>query len=339
MPPIDDKDFQDMVSSADPQDGQSADVEQDVTDTVDADTSAATGETGEHELLSVVRDVVDKRETEGDDQSASPAEGEEAEGQGEQDDEDDYSKIPFNKHPDFQRLVRKKNEFRDQARAYEQDAERYRNVQAFMDQHNLVPEEAADLLIIGGLMKTDPVEAWRRAKPTIQKLLLAAGEVLPDDLKTRVQNGELSQDAALEVSRSRAAQQSLHATRSFEEQRRQHMEQTQTVNALRQTATDWEADRRAKDPNFEAKMPLLEREVLYLQRTEGVPNTPEGVKAQLQKAYKAVVLPVTPTTRPNAASKPAITPIRGGQVAGGATPEVNSTMDVLKNVMAKRRSA
>lgn len=333
----DDKDFEDMASSADLEDAQELDTVEDIEAVEDADTSTATSETEDDSLLAVVRDVVEGKQT---DDEASQAENEETveEGADQSDDDDDnYENVPFNKHPDFRRLVRKKNEFRDQAKAYEQDAIRYQNVQSFLDQHGVEAEEAAELLLIGGLMKTNPAEAWKRAKPAIQQLLIAAGEVLPNDLVSRVQAGEMSQEAALEVSRTRAMQQSMTTMQSFEAQRRQQQQHMEAVNSLRQTANDWETDRRAKDPNFEAKMPLIMREVAYLQRVEGVPNTPEGVKAQLQKAYKAAAT-VAPSPAP-AAKKRAITPVRGGQVAGGAKPAVNSTMDVVNSVLAASRGA
>lgn len=344
---IDDKDFEDMASSADPTDAQGQDGQTAQTGADTADTSTATGETEDDGLLSVVRDVVEANRTP-EDQSASPAEGEEgADGDAASaDDDDDFSNVPFSKHPDFRRLIRKKNEYREQAKAFEQDAVRYQNVQNFMDQNGLAAEEAADMLVVAGLMKTNPVEAWKRAKPTIQKLLIAAGEVLPDDLKARVQGGELSHDAALEVSRSRAMQASSQAQQSFETQRRQKQEQQTAASALTSAADAWETKRREKDPNFEAKQPLLMKELVYLQRVDGIPTDPAGVNAQLEKAYKAVKLPAAPVAattggpaRPAPGQKKAITPIRGGQVAGGAKPEVKSTMDVVANVLAKRRSA
>lgn len=337
MLPDDDKDFEDMASSADPAlDAQDAQPPAQAEAGAPDDANSSTAAQGEDDagLLSVVRDVVAEREQPAD-QSAPPAEGEEDHGQDAQPpkdpDNDDYSDVPFHKHPRFQQLLRK-------AKAHEQDAVRYRNVQNFMDAHGLTAEEAANGLTTFALAKVNPVEAWKQVKPWVQKLLIAAGEVLPPDLQERVQKGEMSSEAALDLNRARAAQQSMQATQSFQEQRRQHEQQQSTAFAVTQAAEDWEADRRKKDPNFEAKLPSLMEKVAYLQRTEGVPNTPDGVKAQLQKAYKALVPPPAPAA-PRAQQKRPITPIRGGQVAGGAKPVVNSTMDVLNNVMAKRQRA
>jgi len=323
--PSDDKDIEDLASSADPALDATEPLETPALD--DAVSSPATGEDGD--MLSVVRDVVSDKRTEP--EAASPAEGEEEEpadagDTGKAKDDEDYSDVPFHKHPRFQQRLR-------QPKALKVDAERYNNVQNFIDQHGLTADEAADGLVIFGLMKTNPAEAWKRAKPTIQKLLIAAGEVLPDDLRDRVQKGEMSQDAALEVSRSRASLQSVQATRSFEEQRAQQRSQQEAVRSLASAAETWEADRRRKDPTFDAKLEPLMDKVYALQRQEGIPNTPEGVRDQLNRAYKGLVA---------AAPKPAIvppkpvTPVRGGQVAGNQTPEPQSYLDVVR---ANRRSS
>lgn len=324
----DDNDIQELASSASSDlDAQTVAAEAAASEA--AKSSTATGENDDVDLLSVVRDVVTESRTT--DQTASPAEGVEANGQSTDEGkatgaDDEFANVPFNKHPRFQGLVRERNALRV-------DAERYTNVQNFIDSHGLTAEEAADGLVIFGLMKTDPVEAWKRAKPTIQKLLIAAGEALPDDLRERVAKGEMSSDAAMEVSRSRASVQAVHASRSFEQQRSQQREQQDAVNAITGAATAWETDRRQKDPNFEAKMqPLMDR-VYILQRQEGIPNTPAGVTEQLNRAYKSLVVaapkPVIIPPRP-------VTPVRGGQVAGNQRPETMSTLDIVR---ARRRGA
>lgn len=292
----------------------------------DADSSPATGEeSSEAETLSVVRDVVGDEEEAPAEEQASPAEGEEAGPEAgddapeakEQDDED-YTDVPFHKHPRFQQLLRK-------AKTYEEDAKRYQNVQSFIDQHGLQADEAAELLVIGGLMKTNPAEAWRRMKPAVQKVLMAAGEVLPDDLKERVQKGEISPQAALEVSRLRAQQSSTESMRAFEQQRQEQMRQREVQTRLQQTAASWEQDRRAKDPNFDAKYDALLDGVYALQRREGIPTTPEGVRDQLTRAYKAITPPAAAKPRP--APKPTNA---SGQVAGNQRPAEQSTLDIIR---------
>lgn len=291
----------------------------------DANSSTATGE-DDASLLSVVRNVVGQEE-EVDDPTASPAEGEEEkadEGETAQEDNEEYSDVPFHKHPRFQQLLRK-------SKAYEQDAQRYQNVQTFIDQHGLSADEAADGLVIMSLMKTNPAEAWKRLRPTVQNLLIAAGEVVPQDLQAKVQKGEMSQQAALEVSRARAQVQSQQAYQSFEQQRTQRQQAVSASQALVGAADAWEAERRRKDPNFDAKQEPIMKEVLFIQQREGKATTAEGVRDQLNRAYKAVTLsaPKAKTPTPRAARTN-----MSGQVAGNQRPAKKSTLDIINSVVA-----
>lgn len=308
------------------------------------DTAAAASSTAEGEqdadLLSVVRDVVS--ESRGQSASASPAEGEEGSEATASADDDDYADVPFNRHPRFRQVVKERREFKEKLTAMEreveplrQDAGRYQNVVGFLDQAGLSADEAADMLTIGGLMKTDPVEAWKRMKPTIQNLLIAAGEVLPEELQQRVSSGELSKEAAVEIARAKAAVASVQRQQSFREQREQRTSEQNAVRSMQQAAADWEADRMRKDPNFAAKLPDIQREVVFLQRTEGVPNSPEGVNEQLAKAYKTVndrFKPAQPAPKP----KVPVRPVMGGQVAGNQQPAEMSTLDIIR---ANRRAS
>ncbi len=324
--PSTDGHLEDLESSTNPKDEPAVDLSAEL-ETAESST-APDGDQGD-DLLSVVRDVVKERDgpdsassAEGEEDEGT-AEGEKAEGEDKADEDDVYHGGPLNKHPRFRDLVQK-------AKAFEQDAIRYQNVQSFLDTAGLSGEEAADGLVIMGLMKTNPAEAWNRLKPTIQKLLVAAGEVLPDELAQRVQAGELSHEAALEVSKARAAVQSFQASQTFAEQQRVTRESQAKVAALQNAAASWEQDRRIKDPNFDAKSELLVKEIAYLQLKDGKPTTPEGVTEQLRKAYKNVNASYRPATPPAAPQRPAIKPITGGQVAGNQRPAEMSTLEIIR---------
>lgn len=295
-----------------------------------AESSSANGENS-NDTLSIVRSVVD--ETKKADETASPADGE-ATGQQPGDtadkpkDDENYTDVPFHKHPRFQQVLREK-------KAAQADATQYQQVQKFMDTNGISADEAAEGFIIMGLMKTNPAAAWDRMKPTVQALLIAAGEVLPEDLKTRVQKGELTQDAAFEVSRSRAHVNSVNHAQSFEQQRRERSAKTELETSLYTAAESWEADRKTKDPNFAAKVPQLMREVAFLQRQEGKPGTPEGVKDQLKRAYAAIVPP--PATQPVPRQR-TTAPLSSmsGQKSGSPQAAPDSMLDIIR---ANRRPA
>jgi hypothetical protein len=282
------------------------------------------------DTLSIVRDVIEDRtdpasSTEGEEGGSEPAAS--ATTQETAPDDEDFSDVPFHKHPRFQQLLRK-------SKALESDATRYNHVQQFMDTNGITNEEAADGFIIMGLMKTDPQAAWERLKPIVQNLLVAAGEVLPQDLKTMVDGGQMTPEAAFEVSRSRASVNTVKANQTFQQQRDERTQAQQHADSLFNEAVSWETDRKAKDPNFEAKRGLLQREVAFLQRQEGVPRTPEGVKDQLNRAYKAIVLPPAVTPAPRQRTAPRLP--ASSQVAGTAQPKVESTLDIIRAAKAKR---
>lgn len=237
----------------------------------------------------------------------------------------EYSDVPFNKHPRFQEVLGK-------LKAAEVDAVRYRNVDNFIASKGLTPQEAATLLEIGGQRKTDPVGAWKAVKPWVQQLLQDAGEILPDDLKQRVQSGELSADVATEISRNRAGLQSMEGRQQFEQQQAQQRQQHDQLTAFHAEIGSWEADRRTRDPNFDAKMPALQREVLWLQKSDGMPQTQVQVRAQLQKAYdnvSASFAPPRPTPK-------RVTPIVGGQVTATQPAKPKTSMEIIQAELAKR---
>lgn len=313
-----------------------ADASQEAEQSASAQSSGAedVSETVEEGTLSIVRDVVSKTEPELEAaaSSANEANGHEtgAEQSTIEPDNENFSDVPFNKHPRFQQVLGK-------LKAAETDAQRYRNVETFIGEQGLTGDEAAELLQIGGLIKTNPVEAWKRVLPTIQQLAIAAGEVLPADLRQRVQAGEVSQEVAMDLSRQRAANQSLTARQNWERESSQQRQVVELQQQIGSTVNSWESERRARDPNFEAKLPAIEREVAWLQSKEGKPRSVEGVREQLQRAYTAVSASFAAPTP--AAAKPATKrPVTGGQVNGNVRSEPTSTLDIIEQVVAARRA-
>lgn len=299
----------------------------------DAASSAAT-DANDDGLLSVVRDVVKDRTPAV--AAASSADGTETglDADGKPlptgPDDENFLDAPFHKHPRFQALITQRN-------GYREDAGRYRNVQTFIEENGLSSADAANALTTFARAKVDPAGAFAELKPWLQDLLVRAGEVLPDDLRARVEKGEFTQETAMELSRERAKSASHETRRTFEAQRIERTTATNHVTALVSSADDWAKDRRAKDPNFAAKEPLLMREIAYLQTQEGKPKDAEGVRQQLKKAYDAVNKSFTPpaTAVVPANRKPAIKPVMGGTVTGTVRDKPRTTLDIIR---ANRRT-
>jgi hypothetical protein len=296
--------------------------------------SASQAKTEDEGLLGVVRDAAPAKKP--DAAAASPAEGAETGdkpggGAPKQPDNENYSDVPFNKHPRFRQLLSERN-------ANKGDAEKYRQVDTFIRDNGMSAQEAADLLTVGAMAKTNPAKAWELARPWVENLLKAAGEVLSPELQQAVQEGRMTQEAAYEVSRSRASVASMEASRGFEERRRQEQTQTEHARSITTAAEDWETDRRARDPNYDTKLELIHREIAWRHHNGDVPKTPAEVKAQLDDAYKAVNAALKPAATPPAAApgrqapaRTATKPVTGGSVAGGnAKPAPRSMLEVVQ---------
>jgi hypothetical protein len=287
---------------------------------------SSTAAEGEPSLLSVVRDVVDKSRgapasPTGDDESDRTTAASET-----PPDNEHYSDVPFNKHPRFQALVAEKN-------GYKAEAERFAQMTSFLEENGVKGEDAVTMLNWAALRVRDPQKLWsEQLKPFVQNLLLEIGEILPPDLKQRVAAGQLTADAAKLVAKERAQTNVAKGQLTFTQaqiERRQAAERQQAVQAAADAVNDvvvaWETAAK-KDPDYARKEKDLRKEVLYLQNTEGRPTTPDGVKAQLAKAWKSV-------NATYAARRPApraIIPVNGGSTGGTAPPPAKSLLDIVE---------
>lgn len=310
-----------------------------------ADSSDAHGDNAAQDTLGIVRDVVTGREP----ATASPADGSEQQGTeqaGAEDkgEGDDYADVPFNKHPRFKHLIKVRDGLKTERDAFKEDAGRYQNVQRFMDENGINAKETASAFqFMAAFRRGQFVEAWEMIKPTVQELLVRAGEVLPQDLKDEVQSGVITQERAQELARERAKTKSLETGRTFDQQMRDRQQNQAQSQALHNSAVVWARDRAKRDPQFDAKQPLLMKEVAWLISQEGKPDTPEGVKAQLEKAYKAVVLPATARVAANGKAAPKVgdgvakpRPTAAGGASGTARPAPQSTLDIIRQVKSAR---
>jgi hypothetical protein len=297
-----------------------------------ADSSSAP-EGGKFDLLSVVRDAVTKTAED----SASPA-GQEGSDQSETEkpasaqestteDNENFSDVPFHQHPRWKAMLTQRNNFREQAKHFETGAKQYEQIQSFLESNGVTDEEAAEALKLRALMKSNPTEAWKSLKPLVQQLLVDAGEVLPADLHARVQKGEMTKAAATEISRLRAAQTSMTRTQEQAQQQAQERAVRERQGAIMGAVTEWEKGVKLKDPDYAALEEDVKIHVVYLQRTQGVPQTPEAARKMAEDAYAAVKKKRAPTAQP----RQPVTPLRGGRVASGQPSDAPKGMiDIVR---------
>lgn len=224
-------------------------------------------------LLDVVKAAYEKGKPDSDssaegDKRAS-AEGNVTDEKGDQDDsqaqKDDAQKaaekLPFHNHPRWKEVNAKLKEA-------EPAADQYRKITTFMENNGLSQQEMVDGFKIMAMMKQEPAEAYKALKGYVEKLAPLAGEILPDELKRRVDDGFDSPETAQELARLRAKQDFEAAKQQEMAQRQEQQQAAERQQAMYSAVNAWEQAEQAKDPDWSAKYEMVNDRVMALLRTE-----------------------------------------------------------------------
>lgn len=293
------------------------------------------------DIGSIIRDVVAVEGEPGSSpETVEETDPETAETEGEEGDEDDHSDVPFHEHPRFKQVVTERRQFKEEAAQAKAEleqvrpaAEQYLQVNSFLQENAMTADEAAGMLQVAALAKHNPVAAYAEGARWFADLAMRAGELLPDDLQQQVAAGTLPKAIAQEVARARAKTSSAEAQLARGQAQAQEREQAQRAQARSEEVASWGAERRARDPKFDAKYDALRKEIHWLETT--MPSgTPAEIRALLDTAYANVNGSAAPAPRP--AKKP-VKPVVGGRSAGnGSDSAPQNTMDLIKSVVPVR---
>lgn len=297
----------------------------------EAPTSSAESET-EEDLLSVVQNAIEGDELEEAESQSVEVDDEEV------DDEDDAlplesfeleddngevsdkGPVPYER---FQKVISQKNE-------YKQGHEQYQKITGYLSSNNITAEEASAGMQIMALMKNDPQKALEALNPYMDALRQTTGDVLPDDIRGKVDDGYMDEDAGRELARTRA---DANLLRQRNEQANAQMAQNasaQHLEGLAQTVTDWEMRKRQTDPDYDLKQDEIDDRVKVLVQERGRPDTAEAAIAMANEAYDAVNNRVSARS---SVKKPMRT-ASGGKLGGTPTPEPKSLLEAVQNAMA-----
>ena len=300
-----------------------------------AESSTPESET-EEDLLSVIQDAVQPdeeteshSENEEEEREVVAAESTESEVDVElADQEEDYSKLPFHKHPRFKELVQQRNEAKE-------SAEKFDIMQSYLAENNLSGDEAAAGLEIMAKMKSDPMAALKALQPYVQQLSQAAGIIVPADIQAKVDDGYLDESAARELTRSRADAAWQKQQNAALVQQQQQQAQQEHTNYLASLAMEWEENARANDPDYDLKEDLIDARVQALRRELGsngqlyTAQTPEALRELAETAYNQV------NDKYNATfgNRKPIKVASGGKLGGSPAPEPQSLQEAIAAAM------
>lgn len=239
-------------------------------------------------------------------------------------------------------LLSQRSMARAEAAELQPDAGRYRSLQKYMSENDLGDTEFADLLIAGADLKSGEPQRLQsfldRVLPLVQQALVATGQMVPSDLTEQVESGEMTEDAALAIARSKATAAAAQQ-RAEKAERNQTAYETAQANAnVQQTvlsAVDrWRLKTRQSDPDFDQKQDVMTTYAQALVAQRGPARTSEEAVAYSQEVYEQVnrlferARPARKATRP--------TPAPGTSTPRSSpTAEPASLEDVIRQSLAQ----
>lgn len=238
-------------------------------------------------------------------------------------------------------LLAQRNAARQAEAELTPDAGRYRSLRTYMETNDLADQEVADLFVAGADLKSGEPKRLQsfldRVLPLVQQALMATGQMTPPELYEQVENGEMTEEAAREIARSRAEtaaanQRSAKAERTATEQQATRDKATHSEAVLSAVDT-WRAKTRAADPDFDAKQDVMTKYAQALVAQKGLPKTAEQAVEYTNEVYGQVNKLFEQTRPSRKATRPTPAP---GTSSPRSSPqaEPGSLEDVIRNGLA-----
>lgn len=216
--------------------------------------------------------------------------------QAKQDSDAEDEKLPFHNHPRWKAVIGENKAMKEQlkdveiikteAAEWKQKAEGLDVIQNFVKQSGLQADEVDTGFQVMAAIKSatefggSPQTALDILVPIVQQLQAMSGNVLPDDLQKKVDDGYVDEETAREIARLRAetartSQQAKVAQSRVEDisQQTQQEAQARFVAEINSAVTAWENDWKTKDADYKLKEPLVKAEIITLIQRLGEPPT------------------------------------------------------------------
>lgn len=234
----------------------------------------------------------------------------------------------------FEQLQAKYRNANERAEKAEVDAGYYKQFTNFLQNNNLSQEEANALFDAGAALKNDKALALQIMTPIYNQLLIDTGNVLPKDIHQQVEQKQIPEHVALELSRQRAHARNVQIA---EEQRRQNQiiqeqnHQTQLRSDIQDALANLESQWQKSDPDYKLKSTRITERVKLTwyeaQRNGTMPKSVDeaikivtGVKMDVEKEFRKF------------APKKSVNPVDGGSSVS-AKAEPQSTLDVIRQTL------
>lgn len=201
-------------------------------------------------------------------------------------------KLPFHNHPRWKALLSERDSFKGRA-------EQYDKIETFMNSNHLTPQEVAEGYQVMALIKNNPFEAYKVLQGHLSRLAPLVGEVLPEDISKRVDNGDADIESAKELARARAQANFLAAQQQQAFAQKQELENSARMASARDAVVGWEESIKQRDVDYSKKQRFVMDKVRLMLQVK-TPQTAQEAVSMVEAAYAEVteamkgIIPVRP---------------------------------------------
>ena len=221
----------------------------------------------------------------------------------------------------IEQLLSQRNELRQQWEAVVPELEQHRQLQGYLQHHQLAPEDVNQLLGVGAALRRGDYQGFLEG---VTPYVLAAQEVLglriSPDLQTQVDEGLIDDNSARELTRARHRAAQAEARLNDANQVATQTQATQQVDQIRSAVDTWEAGIQRQDPDYAQMSGAVRRYAQGLLQERGTPQNQQQAVALVQAAYdevRATFRRMQPAPRP---TRPSPSSIHVATGTSGADP-------------------
>jgi hypothetical protein len=208
---------------------------------------------------------------------------------------EDYKDVPFNKHPRFRSLVSEKNELKEtvgklqsDSEKLQNDSEQYAKITNFIEKNNLSAKDSVEGFKIMAAIRNNPDHAYKMLAHHLGNMSKVTGRSIPEDIQTKVDDGFLDEDAAKELSQTRAKLARVQNQRKVDHAKTEKQQSAQQSDMLTGALQTWGETTLAKDVDFSLKQEEFNDRVVALVNERGQPQTQADVLGLVEDAYATV---------------------------------------------------
>lgn len=293
-------------------------------------------------------------EGEGSGDATDPPEGEKPP-EGDEEDPGEFTEEELNSQKPktqarIKKLLKQTETLTGKVTELEPQAAGFRAIQDYAKASNLSREDVNTGFEIMRMMRNEPAKALEALTPIFNQLRELVGEVLPQDMQSRVNTGAISLEDAKEISRLRAGHGITVATQKQTEERTAQDRQSEQARQSEQLKADvgsaitkWESDWKSADPDYSLKSNRVNAEIerVLLRETvlaqQGKPNKLPKTVAEAVKMADDVKRDVEKELRQFIPKRNTpINHVSGNGAMQGSKPVAKSVHDAVAQAVGHR---